>query len=163
MSRPTRRGGGAEAAPSQRPADAVTASAAADAKRPAGAGPDDLDPRAIRVYPPFVDEVPWQLLPKGFAAEADLDGMRVAKLNGQVVGVYAFERDSSLVYRITAFVVAKPQRRRGIGRWLLGHAIGVCETKGARELWAPPSDSRLLRRAGFEPTADGLRLVLTPD
>ena len=122
-----------------------------------------LDPRSVRIYPPRAGEVPWRLLPEAFAAEADLDRMRVAKLNGQVVGVYAFERASSLVYRITVLVVAKPQRRRGIGRWLLGHAIGVCETKGAREIWAPPSDAKLLRRAGFEPTADGLRLVLTPD
>ena len=119
--------------------------------------------RKIPIYPPYADEVPWELLPAAFDPGPDLDSMRVAKLSGQVVGVYAFERASSLAFRIVALAVAKPQRRQGIGRWLLGHAIGVCEAKGARELLAPPSNSTLLRRAGFAPTADGLRLILTPD
>ena len=150
-----------------------------------------LDPRRIPILRPYPDEVPWELLPKPFADSLDLNRMRVAKLHDEVVGVYAFEQAAALRYSITALAVAAPHRKKGLGSWLLGHAIGVCETKGAQEITVPcpkrPPDSavaggkgarpgtaqcgpttapaahRLLSRAGFERLQGEYRLLLTPD
>ncbi len=121
-----------------------------------------MNPRQVPIHRPYPDEVPWSLLADGCAA-ADLDLMRVAKFDGEVIGVYAVEKVSALHYRITALAVAERHRRQGLGRWLLGHAIGICESKGAREISAPPAGSRLLARCGFEPTDAGHRLRLTPE
>ena len=121
-----------------------------------------MDPRKVPIYRPYPDEVPWPLLPDGFAAP-DLNLVRVAKIDGEVIGVYAVDRLSALHYRITALVVAEGHRRQGLGRWLLGHAIGICESKGAREISAPPTRSQLFAHRGFERTNEGHRLLLTPE
>ena len=153
----------------------------------------NFDPRHVPIHRPYPDEVPWELLPESFADSLDLNRMRVAKLHDEVVGVYAFERAAARRYRITALAVAAPHRKKGLGSWLLGHAIGVCETKGSREITVPcpkrPPDStvagkgktgarpgtaqcapttasaahRLLSRAGFERLQAEYRLLLTPD
>lgn len=149
-----------------------------------------LNPRRIRIYRPYPDEVPRELLPESVADAPDLERMRVAKLNGEVVGVYAMQPLSSLHHQITALAVAPAYRRQGLGRWLLGHAIGVCETRGARQITAlclpyPPvaaddgdhhapirtsgrsafsmAASALFSQAGFQPVEGGCQLLLTPD
>ena len=150
-----------------------------------------LNPRRIPIRRPYPDEVPWELLPQSLADTPALERLRVAKLDNEVVGVYAFEQVSALHYHVTALAVAAPHRKQGLGRWLLGHAIGVCETKGAREITvpyprtarsptsvgrdsalpctaqgAPPNKSaahRLFSRAGFARLEAGYRLLLTPD
>lgn len=121
-----------------------------------------LDPRKVPIYRPYADEMPWALLPEGLAAP-NPDLTRIAKLDGEVIGAYAIEPVSTLHYRITALVVAKRHRRQGLGRWLLGHAIGICESKGAREVSAPPTRSKLFEKRGFERTGAGHRLLLTPE
>ena len=121
-----------------------------------------MDPRQVPIHRPYPDEVPWSLLADGCAA-ADLNLMRVAKIDGKVVGVYAVAKVSALHYRITALVVAERHRRQGLGRWLLGHAIGICESNGAREISAPRAGSRLFAQHGFAPTDQGHRLLLAPE
>jgi len=121
-----------------------------------------MNPRQVPIYRPYPDEVPWSLLPDGCVAP-DLNLMRLAKHGGEVIGVYTVAKVSALHYRITALVVAERHRRQGLGRWLLGHAIGICESKGAREISAPAAGSQLLAQRGFEPTDAGHRLLLTPE
>ncbi len=117
----------------------------------------------VSIHRPALEEVPWQLLPASIASSLELDRMRIAKLGGEVVGAYVFRALGSLEYQICALVVTPNHRGRGLGRWLLGHAIGVCETKGARTITAPPTASALFRHADFQPTERGFRLLLTPD
>lgn len=121
-----------------------------------------LDPRKVPIYRPYPDEMPRELLPDGLAAP-DPNLTRIAKLGGEVIGAYAIEPVNALHYRITALVVAERHRRQGLGRWLLGHAIGICESKGAREISAPATRSQLFVKRGFERTGEGHRLLLTPE
>ena len=121
-----------------------------------------LDPRKVPIYRPYADEMPWELLPEGLAAP-DPNLTRIAKLGGEVIGAYAIEPVNALHYRITALVVAERHRRQGLGRWLLGHAIGICESKGAREISAPETRSQLFTHRGFKRTGEGHRLLLTPE
>ncbi len=121
-----------------------------------------LDPRKVPIYRPYADEMPWELLPDGLAAP-DPNLTRIAKLGGEVIGAYAIEPVNALHYRINALVVAERHRRQGLGRWLLGHAIGICESKGAREISAPATRSQLFVKRGFERTGEGHQLLLTPE
>ena len=120
-----------------------------------------LDPRKVPVFRAYRDEIPWELLP---ADDIDPEWVRVAKLGGEVVGVYAVHPVSRVEFRIDVVAVAPPYRRQGLGSWLLRHAIGVCETKGAREIVAArdPGTS-MFALAGFAPDGDLLRLRLTPE
>ena len=120
-----------------------------------------LDPRKVPVYRAYRDEIPWELLP---ADDIDPEWVRVAKLDGEVIGVYAVHPVSRVEFRIDVVAVAPPHRRQGLGSWLLRHAIGVCETKGAREIVAASRPgTTLCSRAGFRPDGDVLRLCLTPE
>lgn len=124
-------------------------------------------PADVRIFPPYPDEVPWDLLadadgrPAEFGAAAQL---RVAKFDGEVVGVYVVEPDEPLVYCLRALVVATPYRRRGLGRWLLGHAIGLAESKGGRELRVSARCAAgFFRAQHFESVGAQLRLPFTPE
>ena len=120
-----------------------------------------LDPRKVPVFRAYRDEIPWELLP---ADEIDPEWVRVAKLDGEVIGVYAVHPVSPVEFRIDTVAVAPPHRGQGLGSWLLRHAIGVCETKGAREIVAPSvAGTSILARAGFKPDGGQLRLCLTPE
>ncbi|MCY4564081.1 MAG: GNAT family N-acetyltransferase [Gammaproteobacteria bacterium] len=120
-----------------------------------------FDPRKVPVYRAYRDEIPWDLLP---AADIDPDWVRVAKLDGEVIGVYAVHPLSGVEFRIDFVVVAPPHRGQGLGSWLLRHAIGVCETKGAREIVADSAPgTTIFSKAGFKPEGGLLRLRLTPE
>ena len=120
-----------------------------------------FDPRKVPVYRAYRDEIPWDLLP---ADDIDPEWVRVAKLDGEVIGVYAVHPVSRVEFRIDVVAVALPHRGQGLGSWLLRHAIGVCETKGAREIVAAPGPgSTLFSQAGFESDGHLLRLRLTPE
>lgn len=120
-----------------------------------------FDPRKVPVYRAYRDEIPWELLP---ADDIDPEWVRVAKLDGEVIGVYAVHPVSPVEFRIDAVAVAPAHRGQGLGSWLLRHAIGVCETKGAREIVAAPgAGSSVCARAGFQPEGERLRLRLMPE
>lgn len=113
------------------------------------------------MFRPYRDEIPWELLPQ---EELDMEWIRVAKLDGDVVGVYAVRPLSNVEYRIDAVAVAPPYRKQGLGSWLLRHAVGICETKGAQEIVAARNPgTSMFALAGFEPDGDLLRLRLTPE
>lgn len=152
------------------------------------AGPDSaFRPGDVRIYRPYPDEIPWELfngsgsetaIDRGRAADEvpaaetliaaiDRNYLRVARYQGELVGGYAIRPLDPVSFELLMLVVAAPYRRRGVGRWLLGHAIGLAETKGGREIvTARPGASRaraLLEANGFRADPAGLRLVLTPE
>ena len=121
----------------------------------------------VQIFRPYPDEVPWDLL-VGDAADRPEYGasaqMRVAKLDDEVIAVYVLEASEPLVYYLATLVVAPGYRRRGLGRWLLGHAIGLAESKGGRELRVRGGQGeRFLLAHHFEHLGDELRFVFIPE
>lgn len=117
----------------------------------------------VTVYRPFPGEVPCDLV----GADAALDDVRVAKVGGhgskaRVVGAYRLGQLDAQRFAIRALGVYPAYRGAGIGRWLLGHAIGIAESRGARTIDAA-GPAGFLQPAGFAPRAGGYRLVLTPE
>lgn len=102
-------------------------------------------PRDARIYRPYPGEAPWP--------DADPVWTRVAKLDDAVVGAYEIERLSALRFRVKALWVDADFRGRGLGRWLLGHAIGTAESQGGREIEAA-AGVPFYRRHGFRPVGD---------
>ena len=127
----------------------------------------------VTVYRPYPGEVPCDLV----GADAPLDDVRIAKVDchgstshgstshgstSRVVGAYRLVQLDAERFAIRALGVYPAYRGAGIGRWLLGHAIGIAESRGARVIDAegPPG---FLQPVGFTPRAGGYRLVLTPE
>lgn len=119
----------------------------------------------IDVFRPYPDEIPFDLLElAGGSVESDADLMRVAKLDGEAVGVYQLLALSAVSYELVALAVAPECRRRGVGRWLLGHAIGIAESKGGREIRIRGAPLKgLFARSGFVAEGDALVLRLSPE
>ena len=119
--------------------------------------------RDVTVYRPFPGEVPEDIVGTGAA----LDDVRVAKLDDEdtgrpIVGAYRLARMDVDRFEIVALGVYAAYRRAGVGRWLLGHAIGIAESRGGRIVDAKGPASLLLP-AGFERRNCGFRLVLVPE
>jgi len=123
--------------------------------------------RDVRIFRPYPDEIPWELLRRDDAPDREYPEsaqMRVAKLGAEVIGVYVLEPAETLRYRLLDLVVAPGYRGRGLGRWLLGHAIGLTESRGGRELLVRgQAPHRFFASIGFEPDGTDLKLVLTPE
>jgi len=135
----------------------------------------------VSIFRPYPDEIPWELLLAADPNEArvlgyaDADYMRVAKFRDEAIGVYVVQARSATCFELCNLSVADPYRHKGLGRWLLGHAIGLSETKGAREIVIEKApflqEGKVLRqgnvglfeRTGFVPSGAGLLLVLTPE
>ena len=118
----------------------------------------------VTVYRPFPGEVPGDLV----GADAPLDDVRIAKVDSHgaesriVVGAYRLAKVDADRFAIRALGVYPAYRGVGIGRWLLGHAIGIAESRGARIVDAN-GPRGFLEPIGFKPRAGGFRLVLTPE
>ncbi len=132
--------------------------------------------RDAKIYRPYPDEVPWDLLAAASADEdalrdvLELNLVRVAKHQDRVVGGYGLRPLTPLRYQLVVLVVAEAYRGHGLGRWLLGHAIGLAESRGGREIVVAKSAARGLRRrstfligVGFEAQGENLELALTPE
>lgn len=124
----------------------------------------------VRIYRPYPDEVPWDLLAASdteedeLAAVLELNFLRVAKHDGQVAGAYGIRPLDPVRFELVTLIVAERFRRQGLGRWLAGHAIGLAETKGARRIECRrPRARRFLESLGFEAEGEGLCLTLTPE
>ena len=127
-------------------------------------------PSQIPIYKPYRDEIPWDLLLAADPDEASVNAyahtefMRVAKLEDAVIGVYVVEALTSTRYQLRNLSVAEGYRRQGLGGWLLGHAIGLAETKGAREIFVASTPLRgLFVKIGFVVVETDLLLTLTPE
>lgn len=135
--------------------------------------PTGFRARDVQVLRPYRDEIPWEHLEAGLAgdeaalAALDLDYLRIARYQGEFAGFYAITPRSPTRFELLALSVAPAYRRQGLGRWLLGHALGLAETKGGREMIAArPAAGQgqgFLRRAGFEPDGDRLCLPFLPE
>jgi GNAT superfamily N-acetyltransferase len=131
---------------------------------------------SLKIYRPYPDEAPWELLTlagvgeEALRAAVPLDQARVAKHDGRVIGAYAVRAVDAVRWELLALAVVDGYRRQGLGRWLLGHAIGLAESRGAREVAVsacpaglPAAAARLLTGSGFMPDEDGWLLALTPE
>lgn len=120
--------------------------------------------RDIKIYRPFPQDLPSCLSSQG----CNLDDVRIAKLASaarkSIVGAYWLTKGSEEdLYELKALMVHERYRQRGIGRWLLGHALGIAETRGGRVIAAPNAGATFFRRAGFADAGGSLRLSLTPE
>ena len=116
--------------------------------------PATFNPRELRIRRPPDAAVPW--------AGADPDWTRIAEYGGDEIGVYELKPLAATRFRIVGIRVREDFRRRGIGRWLLRHAVGTAESSGAREIEAPLIGS-FFEHHGFRREGDVLRLKLTPE
>ena len=107
--------------------------------------PANFSYRDVDVYPPYPHEDPRHLV--GTTDDGEL--VRVAKLDGRVIGAYRLVRTGQTRYAIKALVVDENYRGHGIGRWLLGHAIGIAELKGGRVIDAPLAAESALQGSSF--------------
>ena len=126
--------------------------------------------RDFEVYPPFRDELPLDLYgPPHLKAEcgpADppAEFIRIAKNQKKVVGIYELDRCDKGVFVIRSLIVDQANRRNGIGRWLLGHAIGVAESKGGHQLLLRSQLSKaFFQKFDFYEEGTGLKYDLIRD
>ena len=118
-------------------------------------------PRDYPIFRPRDDECPYKLLELPANEPIDLDDIRVAKHSDTVVAAYLFKRLSALAYEIERIGVSESYRKRGLGSWMLAHAIGIIESKGGREVFVRAPLCKFFSRFGFEVTdSDLLRLTL---
>lgn len=123
-----------------------------------------VHPRDYPIFRPREDECPDKLLGLPVGEPVNLDVIRVAKHHDKVVAAYKYKRLSALVFEIERLGVRKPYRCRGLGSWMLAHAIGIIESKGGREVIVHAPFCEFFARFGFEVAGpDQLRLTLTAD
>ena len=127
-------------------------------------------PQDTSIYRPYPDEIPWELLRVADADEdrlidyVDADYMRVAKYADEPVGVYVIRSLTPISYELCNLAIDPGFRNKGLGRWLLGHAIGLAETKGGREILVRDRPLRgLFRQLGFVAREADLLFTLTPE
>jgi GNAT superfamily N-acetyltransferase len=132
--------------------------------------------RSVQIFRPYPDEAPWSLLAIAGLDEAALedrlthDQTRIAKFEARLVGAYGLRPMDDVRFELVALAVVEGYRRRGLGRWLLGHALGLAESRGGREVVTAgcpggPSAAarRLLTGVGFVADGKRMRLELTPE
>lgn len=121
-------------------------------------------PREYPIFRPREDECPYGLLGLRLGDHINLDAIRVAKHHDDVVAAYKFKRLSSLAFEIEAVGVSEPYRNRGLGSWMLAHAVGIIESKGGRDVIIHAPLCEFLGRLGFKVAGSNrLRLTLTAD
>jgi len=126
--------------------------------------------REIEVFRPYANEIPEHLLWAEDFPEALVERwlaaemVRIAKRGDEVLAIYAMDRGDDRSYLLHGLVVAPSWRRQGLGRWLVGHAIGVAESKGARHVVFPHRRAdRFFSHIGFVADDQGLRFDLIPE
>ena len=129
-----------------------------------------LNMRTIDVFRAYANEVPEDLLWAEGMSEAGVedwlgaDVIRVAKRGEEVLAMYAMDPGDGVTYVLYGVVVTPAARKQGLGRWMVGHAIGVAESKGARHVLVPVMQAqRFFRAIGFEPSSTGLLFDLIPE
>ena len=99
------------------------------------------------------------------------DVLRVAKMHEQVIGCYAMHSPESShsdgkpgLFELGMVMVLDTYQRNGVGRWLIGHAIGVAESKGGRELLVTlPGPADFFQGLGFRQVPSGFLYEMRPE
>lgn len=129
--------------------------------------------RNIEFYRPEPDGLPWELLDAGAAElgsealerELDLDYTRIACQiePAETLGIYAMRRRTPTRFELISLSVMAGFEHQLLGRRLLGHALGLAESKAGREVElgvCADNDRALavLQRYGFtRVTADDIK------
>ena len=80
------------------------------------------------------------------------------------IAAYVVRARSAIEFGLDYLYVDTEFRHRGLGRWLLGHAIGLAESKGAREITSMQApDCAFLARYGFVNDGERWRFTLRPE
>jgi len=121
-------------------------------------------PRDVSIFRPHANEATSEALHCVLKAP-DLELVRVAKWRGQVVAVYQLTQMTETEFALVSIRVEAGYRRRGLGTWMLGHAIGLTEARGGRSIEVVFAQGhRFFERSGFNPRKNGvLRLDVQPE
>lgn len=117
--------------------------------------------RAVEIFRPYASELPEALLETAGLSDEVIDQwlesetLRVGKIGSDVLGAYAMDRIDITNFELHGVIVEPRWRKQGLGRWLVGHAIGVAESKGGRHLHVKTTGaSRMYARLGFIPNGE---------
>jgi ribosomal protein S18 acetylase RimI-like enzyme len=119
-----------------------------------------FNPREYQIARPLPPDIPWALLleadPDEQRVRAYLDEelFRIAWRDGDIAATYVLAAHEPTRYALMNLAVHPARRGIGLGRWMLGHAIGLAESKGARTIEACVATSNraalaFLQRNGF--------------
>ena len=105
------------------------------------------------------------------AIEPPPDVLRVAKFQQQVIGCYAMHSPQSpdadgkpVPFELGMVMVLDAYQRNGVGRGLVGHASGVAESKGGRELRVPlPGPAKFFEGLGLRQVPGGFHYAMYPE
>ena len=98
-----------------------------------------VGPRSVSIVRPRPEEIPWELLCLEAFRDCASDItrlMRIAKDGSNVLGGYLLRspEGDSMTWQILRVAVLSDARGQGLGYWLIGHAVGVAESRGAAEV-----------------------------
>ncbi len=123
-------------------------------------------PQEVKIYRPNKNRISTTLLNciDRSTIGAQKFFIRVADFDDAEVGFYMLYCQSSNIYVLHALAVKEHLRGRGLGSWLLGHAIGLTESKGGRQLLSYSLESKdFLRSKGFASDENFLRYTFLPE
>ena len=108
-------------------------------------------PRGYPIYRPHWDERPTELLNCCFEHESELDWIRIAKFGDRIIAAYRIAKTGEFGFEICSLVVHSDFRGRGLGQWLVQHAMGLIESKGGLVVIVQIGcQVSMLERLGFE-------------
>ena len=126
--------------------------------------------REVEIFKPYGNEFPEYLMldagcpTEAFAHWENSELLRIAKRGHEILGLYAMERRNQDIFELFGVIVEPQVRKQGLGRWLVGHAIGVAESKGGRRVTLPHTGaSRCFAHIGFQPAEVGWFFDLIPE
>ena len=127
-----------------------------------------FNPRAAHIVRPYEGEYPWELLLESDPSRARVEGYlsdeltRIAKVDDVAIAVYALARRAPTHFELMNIAVREDYRGCGLGRRLIGHALGLAESKGARVVDVGTANSSLDNLAFYQ--RNGFRIVgVDPD
>ena len=128
-------------------------------------GVEPQAPRRFPIYRPHWHERPTQLLARDISSDTELDWIRIAKHDGEVIAAYEVEQNDTWNFSVLTLNVAESYRNQGLGRWMLLHAVGLIESKGGRVVHTRCRNQRdFVIRAGFaEVAVDHYVMQLQPE
>lgn len=126
---------------------------------------DTQAPRRFPIYRPHWHERPERLLARAISCDTELDWIRIAKDETNVIAAYEIEQNDTWNFSVLSLTVAEHYRTQGLGRWMLLHAVGLIESKGGRIVHVRcRSHENFVTRVGFtEVTRNHYVMQLQPE